>query len=173
MKNLILTGFMGTGKTTIGRIVSERLSMDFADTDQLAEKIAGMSIYEMFSRFGEPYFRRVEKEAVKKVCSLANCVVATGGGTLLDEENFRLLASTGPIVCLTASPTTILRNVEKCPQARPLLEGRYTVEYIDRLIRERERYYNKADFFVSIEDRDPQQVASRVIECYINAGAGF
>jgi shikimate kinase len=117
---VILTGFMATGKTEVGRKLARRLGRPFVDVDGLVEASAGRSVAHIFATEGEARFRELERAAVVEACRVPDAVVATGGGTLLDPENRRCLAAAGPIVCLAAPPEEILRRVGD-PASRPLL----------------------------------------------------
>lgn len=120
MPQVIITGFMATGKSEVGRRLARALGRPFVDTDGLVEASAGRSIREIFAGDGEGRFRELERDAVAQACAVPEAVIATGGGTLLDPENRRRLAEAGPIVCLSASPEDILRRVGD-PSGRPLL----------------------------------------------------
>jgi shikimate kinase len=120
---VILTGFMATGKTEVGRRLARALACPFVDTDDLVQAKAGRTIAEIFAVDGEPHFRALERQAVEQACAMSDAVVATGGGTMLDADNRRRLAAAGPIVCLAATPEDILARVGD-PATRPLLAGR-------------------------------------------------
>ena len=120
MPQVILTGFMATGKTEVGRRLARALGRPFVDTDGLIEVEAGKTVAEIFASEGEAGFRERERAAVARACTVPDAVVATGGGVLLDAENRRRLAAAGPIVCLAAEPEDILRRVGD-PRGRPLL----------------------------------------------------
>jgi shikimate kinase len=117
---VILTGFMATGKTEVGRRLARLLGRPFVDIDRLVEAAAGKTVSDIFAADGEPRFRELERAAVAEACQVPDAVVATGGGTLLDPENRRRLAASGPIVCLSAPPDEIARRVGK-GKSRPLL----------------------------------------------------
>jgi shikimate kinase len=119
---IVLTGFMGTGKSEVGRRLARRLGRPFVDTDDLVEAATGRSVREIFAVEGEGRFRDLERVAVEKACSVPEAVIATGGGTVMDPENRRRLAAAGPIVCLAADPEVILGRVRD-PGTRPLLAG--------------------------------------------------
>ena len=119
---VVLTGFMATGKTEVGRKLAALLGAPFVDTDALVESATGRRIADIFAKEGEPHFRALEREAVERACDVEGAVVATGGGTLLDPENRRRLAAAGPVVCLTATPDELLRRVGGGAD-RPLLAG--------------------------------------------------
>jgi shikimate kinase len=120
---IVLTGFMGTGKTVVGRRLATRLGRELLDTDALIERKAGIPVREVFAAHGEPHFRALERAAVAEACAAGDVVVSTGGGTLLDERNYQALAKDGFLVCLTASPRTIARRVRGSVHERPLLHG--------------------------------------------------
>jgi shikimate kinase len=119
---VILTGFMATGKTEVGRRLARRLGAPFVDTDGLIEAAAHRPIADIFASDGEAHFRTLERDAVARACEVDGAVIATGGGTLLDAENRRRLAAAGPIVCLLAAPEVVLRRVGDS-SSRPLLAG--------------------------------------------------
>jgi shikimate kinase len=124
-RNLILAGFMGSGKSAVGRLCAERLGMDFLDTDQEIARRAGMPIPEIFERCGEAYFRAQERALVAELSARRGCVVATGGGMVVDDENRAALLASGMVVCLTAAPEVIVQRVggDSAAQQRPMLRG--------------------------------------------------
>ena len=149
--NLILTGFMGTGKSVVGRKVAERLGMDFIDMDDMIEKTAGIAISEIFDSFGEAHFRGLENDTVRSLAESENKVIATGGGTVLNPENLSALKKLGPIICLTATAETIYGRV--CSKAhRPLLEVPDPVGRIGELLSERQPHYDKADYHIPTDE---------------------
>ena len=116
MKNVVLIGFMGTGKTSVGRLLAARLGCAFHDLDRKIEEKHGMSIPAMFREHGEPYFRAREKEAVREAAGRTNLVIATGGGTVKDAENVAILRQNGILVALTADVDTILQRTSGSPR---------------------------------------------------------
>lgn len=120
---IVLTGFMGTGKTVVGRRLASRLGRELLDTDAVIERATGRPVREIFAADGEARFRELERAAVGEACAAGDVVVSTGGGTLLDERNLRALQDGGLLVCLTASPRTIARRVRGSVPDRPLLHG--------------------------------------------------
>jgi shikimate kinase len=139
---VILTGFMATGKTEVGRKLAALVGAPFVDTDALVESETGRTVADIFAHDGEPRFRALERAAVERACGVEDAVVATGGGTLLDPENRRRLAAAGPVVCLTATPEDLLRRVGGGAE-RPLLAGG------DRLVRIRELLAARAEAYAS------------------------
>jgi len=162
---LILTGFMATGKSEVGRRLARRLDRPFVDVDGLVEAAAGRSVKEIFAADGEAAFRALERDAVARACDVAGAVIATGGGTLLDPENQRRLAAAGPIVCLSASPEEILRRVGDA-SSRPLLgNGTGPEDRLSRirtLLRERASAYAVATHQVDTSGLTPDEVVARV-----------
>ena len=122
MRHVVLTGFMASGKTAVGRRLARRLGYDFLDTDQVIEQKAGRPIPEIFSRSGEAAFRALEREAIATLAPLRPTVIATGGGTFVDADNRAALHRLGPVVCLVTSPEVILERVGRSDK-RPLASG--------------------------------------------------
>ena len=120
-ENIILTGFMGSGKSAVGRRVAGRLRFQFVDTDQLIVERAGMPISEIFAQYGEEHFRDLETAALKSLDARRQCVIATGGGVVVKERNRALLAGLGFTVWLTASEEVIFERVSRTDK-RPLLQ---------------------------------------------------
>ncbi len=133
-RNIIITGFMGTGKTAVAQELAQRLGREFVDTDQLIEKRVGIPISRIFADFGEPHFRRLEKEVGKELAQTGGLVASTGGGMLLDAENRKLLTASGIVICLKCSPDKILSRVGKTGD-RPLLHCSDPGGRIDTLLR--------------------------------------
>jgi len=148
MKNIALTGFMGTGKSVVGRLLARELSMTFVDLDAIIEKEARLSVKEIFRTLGEKRFRSLEKEALKSIVSGKmgdGIVLATGGGVVVDPANRALLREWGSIVCLTASVKTILQRTDRGGKKRPLLAGEDREADVRRLLEERESAYRECD----------------------------
>ena len=105
--NIVLVGFMGTGKSAVGRVIAQKLEFHFIDTDDVIEQTSKAKISDIFAEHGEDYFRDLESQAVKSVTLMKNQVVATGGGVVLRSSNIDLLRTRGPIFCLNATPKAI------------------------------------------------------------------
>lgn len=165
--HIILTGFMGTGKTEVGRRLARLLGRPFVDTDALVESRAGRSVAAIFASEGEAAFRQREREAIAEACTLAEAVVAIGGGALLDAENRRRLFAAGPVVCLRAAPKEILRRVGEA-RDRPLLDGDGTLSAAERLARietllaARAAAYALSTHTVDTDGLTPDEVTRRV-----------
>jgi shikimate kinase len=140
-KPIILIGFMGSGKTTIGKILAKKLGRDFIDTDELIEKEAGISISEIFKNYGEGYFRTLEREIISKVLENTNSVIATGGGCVTQEKTRRLLKENGVVIWLNVVPETVLARTED-DITRPLL-NKDKENKIYTLLFEREPFYRE------------------------------
>ena len=142
---IVLIGFMGTGKTVVGRRLAGALGVPFVDTDTLIEEKTAKSIPELFETRGETGFRAVEKEVIRGLADGERRVVATGGGAVLDRDNFEVLRSLGPVVHLSAPASTILARTKGDAGVRPLLAGSDPLERIRTLQRERAPFYGQAD----------------------------
>ena len=152
---------MGTGKTAIGKRVAEKLEMGYLDIDELIEKEAGMSIGELFSRFGEEHFRTLESKLAEKVSEYENKVIATGGGIVLERENLDNLRRRGVLICLTARPEVILKRTKK-EHHRPLLKVDYPLATIKELLAYRAPFYARADYRLDTSDLTIEQVVEEV-----------
>lgn len=148
MKNIILIGFMGTGKSTVGRRLAARLRREFVDTDREIERTAGRSIPEIFAVEGEEGFRARESRVVQEVATRENLVVATGGGVVLNPDNVRALRQNGVLIGLAAAPEVIYKRVGH-KMNRPLLSGSSDLlQRIKELLAERSEAYRVAEFTV-------------------------
>jgi shikimate kinase len=161
--NIAITGMMGSGKSSVGRIVARALNMKFVDTDEIIERVERMSISDIFAKKGEPYFREVEARIVGEVSQGDNYVIACGGGVVLKQENVRHLKSGGVIVNLTASPE-VLHERTKQARTRPLLEVHDRLQEFRRIIQEREKFYSNCDFRVQTDNLTQEQTASRIVD---------
>jgi 3-dehydroquinate synthase len=159
---LFLTGFSGTGKSTVARLVAERLGWDVVDTDTLIEQQAGLSIPELFARDGEARFRQLEHEVILQAAGRERAVVATGGGAVLSVDNRRAMAR-GVLICLEARPVTLFRRLEHGPAGRPLLEDADPLRRLVDLKASRQSYYRLADAIIDTNDSTPDEVASAVL----------
>ncbi len=162
--NIALFGFMGVGKSAVGRALAERLGLDFVDLDDEVVRSAGKTIPEIFSEGGEEAFRRIEREAARSAAAGDGRVIACGGGTVLDEENLRRLRGGSVLVLLTADEGVILRRVEADGEARPLLNVEGRPERLRSLLEARlPKYEEAADIVVDTSGKTPEQVAEEVV----------
>lgn len=158
---VFLTGFMGTGKTTTGLHLAGQLGLEFVDTDDLVEATAGRPITDIFAQDGEEAFRALETQALRQAVGGRRRVVATGGGIMLRPENVALMRAAGPIICLEATPATILRRTAH-KKTRPLIAGPDPLGAINDLLRSRRALYAQADYTVSA-DTDERAAVLRAI----------
>lgn len=162
-KNIVLIGFMGTGKSTVGKILAKKMSRALVDIDHRIEEREKRKISEIFEKEGEEYFRRLEKEMIRDTASHSGQVITTGGGAVLDAENFAALKSSGFLVALTASPETIYQRV-KDTRHRPLLKSPDLMAEIRRLLEIRMPVYKKADLCFTSDGKSGAQVAEQILE---------
>ncbi len=155
---------MGSGKSTVGRILAKRLGYEFFDTDKYIEKNEGIKISEIFAQKGEPYFRNLEVEVAKEISLSEGKVIGTGGGMVKSDEIMRLLKMNGVVIYLKASPEKIANNL-KNDDSRPLLSGGNKLQKIRTLLAERESLYiNNADIIMDTEWKRPKVVVEDIIE---------
>lgn len=161
--NIVLIGFMGTGKSTVAEYLRTRFSMNIVEMDQEIEKQQGMSISDIFSIYGEEYFRRLETELLIKMQSVCNAVISCGGGVPMREENVAEMKKNGRVVLLTAEPQTVFARV-KDNTDRPLLKGHNNVEYIQELMeKRREKYEAAADIVIPTDHRTTAQICEEMM----------
>ena len=160
---IVLVGFMGSGKSSVGRELARRFGAPFVDVDERIESAAGCRIRELFAREGEPAFRVREKAALLDALSVKGCVIATGGGAFADEENRDLLRAYAPVVYLEAAVETILERVAG-DLGRPLLRGGDREEVVRELLSRRVPGYRTADVTVRTDGRTVEEVAGQVAE---------
>jgi shikimate kinase len=163
MKNIVLTGFMGTGKTAVGRELSRLLSMQLIDVDAEIEAGQKMTINEIFQRFGEKYFRDLETETIRRIVAGNNLIISTGGGAVLREENMEALRENGIVFCLDAHPETILERTNRS-EDRPLLRTEDPMAKIKELLNFRRPFYKKAGTLIDTEGKTPLQIAEEIVE---------
>lgn len=158
----VLIGFMGAGKSSVGRIVARRLGAEFVDLDVRIESAAGRSVREIFASQGEEVFREMEKDAIREAVSVPGRVVAAGGGAFLDPGNRALLAGYAPVVFLDVSPETVIARLSR-DASRPLLQGGDREARVRDLMARRRSSYAEADVTVDTDSLTVLQVAGRVL----------
>ncbi len=165
MRNIIITGFMGTGKTAVGRVVGQKLGREFVDTDARIEALTGREISKIFTRDGQEAFRNMEQDVCRKLSEKEDLVIATGGGTLIDTENRELMMRTGTVVCLTASAEEIMRRLGRTDKSkRPLLETSDLEVAIESLLKARSQIYQAFPWRIDTTHLTIEEVAKRVVE---------
>ncbi len=158
MRNIVLVGFMGTGKTEVAKLLAGRLGMTYVSTDEIIEKKEKRPINEIFNKKGENYFRKIEKEAIKEASGAQNSVIDAGGGAVMDPENVKDLKANGIMVCLWADPEVILERTKRFSH-RPLLNVENPLDKIKDLLDKRKPYYERADEHVNTSGLSPDEVA--------------
>ena len=158
---IFLTGFMGTGKSAVGRQLAKLIGMPFIEMDEEIEKTLGMKIKDIFGRYGEDFFRDKETEALKKITEGPSAVVSTGGGVVIRPENRQLMKARGRVVCLWADVETIFKRV--CDgDDRPLLNVPNRRDRIMAILQSRIDYYKDADLHIQTDDKSPYEIAVEI-----------
>lgn len=165
MKNIVLIGFMGTGKTTVGRRLSASLGYDFADTDEYVKKCEKMPVFDIINKKGRQYFEGAEKFAVSVLSDKENCVISTGGTCLWNEENRKVLEKNGYLVWLSADAETIYNNTVNSHNKRQELTG-LSFDKVKELVKNREKHYEKCDFKVSVDGKSVSEIAQEIENWY-------
>lgn len=160
-QNLVITGFMGTGKTTVGQLVAEKLDRPFIDTDAEIVRRVGMSIPELFQRQGEQGFRHVERRMCRFLAAQGGYVISTGGGMLVDDGNRDVMLASGMVICLTASPDTIMARLSVDKIERPLLKGDWR-----GLLEKRQPAYNAIPYQIDTTNKTPEAVAEEIVQLW-------
>lgn len=161
--NIILCGFMGCGKTTVGKILADRLRYTFIDTDIFIEQRENMTVSEIFKEKGEPYFRNLETEVTENLGEQDGLVIATGGGMMLDPKNAQNLNKTGLSFWIKITPETVLKRLDG-DTTRPLLQRDDKEQAVRELIAKREPLYAAACRFNIDGEADAATVAERIIK---------
>lgn len=167
IRNLVLIGFMATGKSTVGRWVARKLNFEFLDTDALIEERTRKKISDIFAQEGEARFREYERQVVEELQTRSRLVVATGGGLAAHGDNLQRLKQNALVVCLWAGADTIWRRA-RLHTHRPLLNDPDPQARIRLLLEARTPYYRQADVLVNTEQRSSRQVAEHVYHEYIS-----
>lgn len=159
-----LTGFMGVGKSRIGRDLAHELMLHFIDLDGYIERSTGLAISDIFVHMGQDTFRRLERESLEEVSQKDYLVVSLGGGTFIDPTNRERLLQRGPVVALWASPDTIYERVIRKPGQRPILNDPNPRARIEALLAERTPIYQQAHIHVSTDGRRVSEVVSEIVQ---------
>jgi shikimate kinase len=160
MKNIYLVGFMGSGKSTVGKILAEKLNMNFIDIDKLIEEKEGMKIKDIFEQKGESYFRELERKQIEAIVNQEGLVVSTGGGLGANLDNMNLMKKNGDVVWLDVSLNTVLDRL-KNDQDRPLLKQ--PTEKIKQLFEERKNVYRLANIRINADKKTPSQIVEEIL----------
>ena len=160
MKNIYLVGFMGSGKSTVGKILAEKLNMNFIDIDKFIEEKEGMKIKDIFEQKGESYFRELERKQIEAIVNQEGLVVSTGGGLGANLNNMNLMKKNGDVVWLDVSLNTVLDRL-KNDQDRPLLKQ--PIEKIKQLFEERKNVYRLANIRINADKKTPSQIVEEIL----------
>ena len=161
MGNIYLVGFMGTGKTAVGRELAGKKKWKFLNLDDLIEFREKRTILDIFAEKGESYFRCIERQVLKEVAKEKKFVVACGGGIVIDKENIKIMKETGVVVCLTAAVEVILKRTSGCAD-RPLLNVSDPGKQIELLLKLRAPFYARADFSIDTSRLSVEEVVKEV-----------
>lgn len=163
--NIILTGFMGTGKSTIGQLVATELERQFIDMDTVIEARQGRPISQIFAEAGEPYFRQIEANLCQELAEREGLVVATGGGALVSERNLRVMESSGLVICLDCEPAVLWQRIGHS-EDRPMLAERddRRLARLAALLEKRTPAYARVKYHLDVSHLSPEEAAKRVCE---------
>ena len=164
-KNIVLVGLMGSGKTTVGNLIAEKLDRDFIDVDDLIEKEAHKSINDIFKLYGEALFRKLEAKIICKISPLEDQVISTGGGAVEDSNNIENLKRNGVLFYLEAPPAELYKRV-RGETNRPLLNNSKPLHSLEKLLEKREKFYNLADVKINTVNKHSYDIVDKIIEAY-------
>lgn len=162
--NIVLVGFMGTGKTTTAKDLAKKLEMKFVDVDAFIEEKTGMTIAHIFEENGEGYFRALEKKAIMELSEEKHMILSCGGGAILNKENVEHMKKHGRVVLLKAHAETILKRLEK-DDTRPLLKDKINLEHIRKMLEERESAYNiSSDLVIETDYKSIDDISNEIVK---------
>lgn len=165
-KNIILIGFMGTGKSSVSRYLHNMAQMEIAEMDEIIVQREGMSIPTIFATKGDSYFRSLETSLLQELQQENDLIISCGGGAALRKENVDAMKTNGYVFLLTAAPETIFKRVG-ADQNRPVLNGRRSPEGIAQLMKERQPFYQAAaDFVISTDNKSSENVAQEILDIF-------
>jgi len=165
MKNLVLVGFMGSGKSAVGRRIAERLGLTFIDMDAEIERAAGRKIADIFAQEGESYFRFLERREAMKLAQRQDLAIATGGGVVLDPDNLKDFRKTGVVVCLFVDGETAFERTKRATH-RPLLKSDDPRRRLEELLAKRQPLYQQIENVVDTRGRSIETIVEDVIRIY-------
>lgn len=168
-KNIVLIGFMGTGKTTIGKALAQRLNRTFVDTDLCIEEKSKLNIAEIFALYGEKGFRQMEERIIIQVSKQQEAVISTGGGIVLNEDNISRLREKGKLYLLNGNIETIISNLKTSTSNRPLLNNEDLTMKVEELLSfRRGLYHSSADIIVDINKKSITSIVDEILELHRN-----
>lgn len=163
-RNISLIGFMGSGKTTVGRVLADKLGFLFIDLDSVIELEDGKKINDIFKICGEDYFRELETKVIKKIYKNKNCVFACGGGVIKRKENMKIIRENSAVIYLNISPRIALKRLGDVKD-RPLIEVEDREEVIKEMISKRDNLYRKyANMIINNDDISPVKVSNEILK---------
>lgn len=160
MKNIYLVGFMGSGKSTVGKILAEKTKRNFIDVDKLIEEKEGRKIKDIFEKEGEIYFRELEKKTLEELINTENYVISTGGGLGANPDNMKKMKENGIVIWLDITLNTVFDRC-KNDEDRPLLNR--PIENIKNLFEERKKVYGLASYRINAENKTPMQIVEEIL----------
>lgn len=170
MKNIALTGMMGSGKSAIGKELQSFLpKFEYFEMDELIVKKMGISINEIFEKYGEPYFRTLETDLIKSFALKNNSIISMGGGAFLSEENRKLFKQNSITVYLKTSDNVLYERL-KGDKTRPLLKADDLKSKISDLLKQREEKYKMADYTITTDNKGIQEITQEILEIYKENG---
>lgn len=167
MKNIVLVGMMGAGKTTVGELLATKLNRELKDIDRVIEQEQKKSIIEIFTDDGEEAFRKLESETIEKFSNMSDLIISTGGGALEKANNLSNLQKNGIIIYLKADIEELFKRVKNETQ-RPLLKEQDPLEVIKKLIKKREKFYLMADITIITDNKSPEKITEEIIKAIKN-----
>lgn len=167
MRNIYIVGFMGTGKTTVGKILADKLSKEFVEMDKVIEQEAGKKIKGIFAKEGEKYFRKLENNLLQRLASQSDLVISCGGGLVCDENNLEILKNSGSVFTLEASAALIYERIKDSRQ-RPLLNVENPLKKIKQLLQTRESFYARAGKKINTDNLSAEEVADCILKLLKN-----
>lgn len=163
MENIFLIGFMGAGKSTVAKTLQEKLKMNLVEMDARIVEEQGMSINDIFAKYGEDYFRDIESRLILDIGKEGNTIVSCGGGVVVREKNIEYMKQNGKVVYLSATPETIYNRVKDSTD-RPILNGHMSVEYIAELMENRRALYEAvADITIHTDGRTTEEICEEIM----------
>lgn len=168
MKNIVLTGMSGVGKSRIGKTLAKKLGWSYVDTDELIIRQEGITIEEIFNNYGEEYFRGLESTIIQEVSTLENHIISTGGGVVLEKINMDNLSKNGYIFLLLGKIHTIVDNLNKSTTVRPLLNDKERLyDDAEKLFNRRKHLYqSSADFVIEIDHKEDREICDEILDNY-------
>lgn len=162
MKTIVLIGMMGSGKTTIGKLLGEKLTLRSIDIDVIIEQNEKRTVSEIFQNEGEKYFRNIERETIKKNFTNKNLIISLGGGAFEDQLTQELLLKNSTVIYLKTSPNVILERIKNNTN-RPLLKNQMTVEKIQSIILQRQKNYELANITILTDNKNTDKIVEEIL----------